>query len=121
VVFLHRILPGGADRSYGVHVARLAGLPRPVVQRAEELLAELEAGGGDLPAGAGRAPLSAPPQLTLFGAAADDGLRAGLAALEPDALTPLEALRKLYELREQARGRGTGDEGMPSEDRAPRT
>ena len=97
VVFLHRILPGGADRSYGVHVARLAGLPRPVVQRAAELLAELEANGGE------RLPASAAPQLTLF-AGADDGLRAELAALDPDALTPLEALRKLYELVERARG-----------------
>jgi DNA mismatch repair protein MutS len=96
VVFLHRILPGGADRSYGVHVARLAGLPRPVVQRAAALLAELEAGGRE------RAPAAAAPQLPLF-APADDGLRAELAALEPDAMTPLEALRKLYELAERAR------------------
>jgi DNA mismatch repair protein MutS len=96
VVFLHRILPGGADRSYGVHVARLAGLPRPVVQRAAALLAELEAGGHE------RAPAAAAPQLPLF-APADDGLRAELAALEPDAMTPLEALRKLYELAERAR------------------
>ena len=45
VVFLHKIIPGGADRSYGVHVAQLAGLPRPVVSRAQEILAELEASG----------------------------------------------------------------------------
>src|SRR5439155_12791893 len=42
VVFLHRILPGGADRSYGVHVAQLAGLPCPVIVRAQEILVELE-------------------------------------------------------------------------------
>src|SRR3990170_2127275 len=47
VVFLHRILPGGADRSYGVHVAQLAGLPRPVVLRAQELLEELESRRGE--------------------------------------------------------------------------
>ena len=44
IVFLHRIVPGGADRSYGVHVAELAGLPKAVVQRAREVLLELEAG-----------------------------------------------------------------------------
>jgi DNA mismatch repair protein MutS len=42
VVFLHRIVPGGADRSYGIHVAELAGLPQPVIERAKQLLAELE-------------------------------------------------------------------------------
>jgi DNA mismatch repair protein MutS len=98
IVFLHRILPGGADRSYGVHVAQLAGLPKPVVARAQELLSELE-NGGERPA---KAP--AAPQLALFGGAADDALQKALAELEPDAMTPLEALRKLYELSEQARG-----------------
>jgi len=98
VVFLHRILPGGADRSYGVHVARLAGLPRPVVQRAEELLAALESGDGGKEAARPGA-----PQLALF-AEADEGLREELAALEPDEMTPLEALRKLYDLAKRARG-----------------
>ncbi|RLC58949.1 MAG: DNA mismatch repair protein MutS, partial [Chloroflexi bacterium] len=97
VVFLHRILPGGADRSYGVHVARLAGLPRPVVQRAEELLAALESGEG-----AKEAARPGAPQLALF-AGADEGLREELAALEPDEMTPLEALRKLYDLAKRAR------------------
>ena len=45
VVFLHRIVPGGVDKSYGIHVAQLAGLPRPVLQRAREVLAELEGEG----------------------------------------------------------------------------
>ena len=97
VVFLHRILPGGADRSYGVYVARLAGLPRPVVQRAEELLAALENGHGGKEAARPGA-----PQLALF-AGADEGLREELAALEPDGMTPLEALRKLYDLAKRAR------------------
>ncbi|MCI0783086.1 MAG: DNA mismatch repair protein MutS [Chloroflexi bacterium] len=97
VVFLHRILPGGADRSYGVYVARLAGLPRPVVQRAEELLAALENGDGRREAAQPGA-----PQLALF-AGADAGLREELAALEPDEMTPLEALRKLYDLAKRAR------------------
>jgi DNA mismatch repair protein MutS len=99
VVFLHRILPGGADRSYGVHVARLAGLPKAVLARAQEILAELEAGSG---AHAPR-PAEAAPQLPLF-AGASDALRADLAALDPDAMTPLEALNRLYELAERARG-----------------
>ena len=46
VVFLHKIIPGGADRSYGIHVAQLAGMPRPVVQRANEILQQLEASSG---------------------------------------------------------------------------
>ncbi len=46
VVFLHKIVPGGADRSYGIHVGQLAGLPRPVVQRASEILHQLEASSG---------------------------------------------------------------------------
>ena len=46
VVFLHKIIPGGADRSYGIHVAQLAGIPRPVIQRANEILAQLEATSG---------------------------------------------------------------------------
>ena len=47
IVFLHRLLPGGTDRSYGIHVAQLAGIPRAVVNRAAEILKELEAAGGD--------------------------------------------------------------------------
>ncbi len=46
VVFLHKIVPGGADRSYGIHVAQLAGLPAPVIQRATEILTQLEASSG---------------------------------------------------------------------------
>ena len=46
VVFLHKIIPGGTDRSYGIHVAQLAGLPRPVIQRASEILHQLEASSG---------------------------------------------------------------------------
>ncbi len=46
VVFLHKIIPGGADRSYGIHVAQLAGLPHPVIQRANEILRQLEASSG---------------------------------------------------------------------------
>lgn len=100
VVFLRRIVPGGADRSYGVHVAELAGLPKAVVQRAREVLHELESGG----IARERAAASPAPQLSLFAATPpDDGLRRDLAALDVDAMTPLEALNCLYELRERAR------------------
>ena len=61
VVFLHRIVPGGADRSYGIHVAQMAGMPRPTIARAEEILSELESG-----AGRGPSALERPAQLTMF-------------------------------------------------------
>jgi len=99
IVFLRRIVPGGADRSYGVHVAELAGLPKAVVQRAREVLLELEAGerhGGHAPSRA--------DQLSLFTATPpDDGLRRDLAGIDVDSMSPLEALTRLYELRDRAR------------------
>ena len=103
VVFLHRIIPGGADKSYGVHVARLAGLPAGVVNRAWEVLAELESagrGGGGLLDPARRA---APPaqQMPLFNAGPE--LADRLRRIDVATLTPLEALNRLYELQEQAR------------------
>ncbi len=107
VVFLHRIVDGGADRSYGVHVAALAGLPRAVVARARELLAELEHG---VPATAatvtdGEAVAADAGEQLSLAAAEGAALLADLAALEPDALSPLEALQRLYELRADARRR----------------
>jgi DNA mismatch repair protein MutS len=100
VVFLHRILPGGADKSYGVHVAQLAGLPRPVIQRAQEVLSELEERRDRLPR-RGR-PREAAVQLSLLHT--NHALLEELASLDVDGLTPLQALTKLYELRERARG-----------------
>ncbi len=100
VVFLHRILPGRADRSYGVHVAQLAGLPRPVIARAQEILEQLETAKPPAASSAERAERAA--QLPLFGR--EDGLRKELSALEVDGMTPLEAMTKLYELAEKARG-----------------
>ncbi|HLK10418.1 MAG TPA: DNA mismatch repair protein MutS [Candidatus Binatia bacterium] len=98
IVFLRQIAPGPASRSYGVEVARLAGVPAPVVGRARELLAALEAGHapGSPPAGRREA------QLTLFTEPAER-LRRELAALEPERLTPLEALGVLARLVEAAR------------------
>jgi DNA mismatch repair protein MutS len=99
VVFLHRIVDGGADRSYGVHVAALAGLPPAVVARARELLAELEA----QPVGA-IAAREMGAQLPLLGAP-EEALLRELAEIDPDGLTPLAALQRLYELRGAARRR----------------
>jgi DNA mismatch repair protein MutS len=104
VVFLHRILPGGADRSYGVHVAQLAGLPRSVITRAQEILEELEsarAGGSFRPRR-----VESFAQLPLL--APDGGLREELSALEIDGMTPLQAMTKLYELVERARAEEVG-------------
>src|SRR2546427_258270 len=94
IVFLHRLEPGGADRSYGIHVGRLAGLPAAVVSRAWQVLTLLEAGHHV----ADRQP-PAPPdaaQLALFGAAPPPHpLLAELGELDVDALSPLEALNRL--------------------------
>src|SRR3989441_2633270 len=98
IVFLRQIVPGPASRSYGVEVARLAGVPPPVVARARALLAELEAGAG----AAARPPGGSSPQLSLF-AAPEERLRRELAGLEPDRLTPLEALALLAQLVDAAR------------------
>jgi DNA mismatch repair protein MutS len=103
LVFLHEIIDGASDRSYGVHVAALAGLPRAVVARARELLARLEAAPGTGAPGPG-------DQLPLLGAQVEpgapaDGLWSELAELDPDELSPLDALQRLYELRRRARER----------------
>ncbi len=100
VVFLHHIVPGGADKSYGIHVAQLAGMPRPVIHRAEQILEQLERD-------AARSPSQAPPraemlQLSLFGAA-NPALEA-LRSLDVNSLTPIEALTRLYELQRIASG-----------------
>ena len=102
VVFLRRILPGKADRSYGVHVAQMAGLPRAVVRRAEEILFDLEASGAAGPStlldlAPGRRQKAA-MQVGLF--ASDHPAVESLRSLEVDALSPLDALNRLYELRQ---------------------
>jgi DNA mismatch repair protein MutS len=104
VVFLRKIVPGGSDRSYGIHVAELAGLPRAVVQRATEVLSALEAthDGRTASAARGRPRRRSPAeQLPLFGPRSP--LLEELAALDVDSLTPLQAITKLYELKERAR------------------
>jgi DNA mismatch repair protein MutS len=105
VVFLHRIVPGGADRSYGIHVAKLAGLPRPVVNRAQEILARLETGDSRtamLPSGWPNGAVERPVQLSLFSDEPSPAVKA-LRHLDIDGITPLEAISQLYELQRLAR------------------
>ena len=103
VVFLYRLQPGGADRSYGIEVGRLAGLPATVIARARELLRRLEGEAwalGLVPASALQR--SAEPQLSLFPAEEHPVLER-LRAVDPDRMTPLEALRLLDELVREVR------------------
>ena len=100
VVFLRRIIPGKADRSYGVHVARMAGLPSAVVNRAAEILEDLERSGAAGPRRLGETNARrtrAATQVSLFAEVHPvvDALR----ALDVNALTPLDALNRLYELQ----------------------
>lgn len=106
VTFLHKVVPGGADRSYGVYVAQLAGMPKAVVRRAAEVLAELERTDGSADRMQRRAAAvshqpAGPVQLTLFGTTHPVVER--LRALEVDGMSPLEALQTLYELNRLAR------------------
>lgn len=106
VVFLRRLVDGGADRSYGIQVARLAGLPSGVLARARELLAELEGthshGGEGLGRRGAHRPASEPPpdQLSIF--QVEHPVVDRLRALDPDRLSPREALDLLYQLRREA-------------------
>jgi DNA mismatch repair protein MutS len=102
VVFLHEVAPGVADRSYGVQVAKLAGLPAAVVDRARLVLAELEASDraaparkliDDLPLFSAASRVAAPP----------DPLTDALSEIDPDALTPKDALEALYRLKALAK------------------
>ena len=101
VVFLHRLEPGGTDRSYGVHVAQLAGLPDAVVRRAREVLARLESEHRVVPGAPEPSP--DPGQLALFAEAAPHPALEALRDINLDALTPLEALNRLAELQRRAR------------------
>ena len=91
VVFLHKIIPGGADRSYGIHVAQLAGLPAPVIQRANEIMAELEKTSGR----AVKIDPHAAQQALLFPESSP--LLDELKAVDMNSLSPIEALNKLFE------------------------
>jgi DNA mismatch repair protein MutS len=105
VVFLHRIVPGGADKSYGVHVARLAGLPQGVINRAWEVLADLERPSSPVKdTGGRRSRKAAPQQMPLFNPA--EPLMDEIKSLDIPNLTPLQAINILYQLQEKANGGG---------------
>jgi len=89
IVFLRRVVPGGANKSYGIDVARLAGLPRQVIGRAREILTRLEGG----------SKLGSTAQLSLLPQTAPSPIVARLAAIDPNRTTPLEALQLLVELK----------------------
>ena len=100
VVFLHKIVPGGADKSYGVHVAQLAGLPQGVINRAWEVLAELESQSSENGQRLGRSKSEPAQQMALFDG--DGKLKGLLQGLDIPNLTPLQAINKLYELQKEA-------------------
>ncbi len=104
IVFLRKIVPGGADKSYGVHVAQLAGIPRPVIHRAEEILEELESRGEAKTRRKAMRDLTMPAawQMTLL-ASEPNPLVEEIKTLAIDELTPIEAISKLYELQQRAR------------------
>jgi DNA mismatch repair protein MutS len=110
IIFLRRVVPGATDKSYGIQVARLAGLPQEVVERAKQVLWALEQGdsGGKLPSK--KMPtLPSATQLTLFVPVGQDSeLARELRSVDPDTLTPLQALEKLAQLREKALAEESG-------------
>ena len=98
LVFMHAVRPGPANRSFGLQVAALAGLPKPALQQARARLAELEAQGRDAPTLPLSAPaLDSPQQIGLF--ATPSAAMEALASIDPDDLTPKQALEALYRLK----------------------
>ena len=115
VIFLHEVQPGVADRSYGIQVAKLAGLPHAVVERARDVLKQLERGEqgerrtafvDDLPLFSAAASRTPEPQASASASVSKDDLREALAGIEPDELSPREALEALYRLKTLGRPDG---------------
>ena len=105
IIFLHKVRPGGTDRSYGIQVARLAGLPPAVIARAKAILSELERERRDLQSAVAPTPSAdGPAQLGLFPATRDP-LLLELAALDLGAMTPLQALNRLAEWQQRLKAR----------------
>jgi DNA mismatch repair protein MutS len=97
VIFLHKIVPGGCDHSYGIHVAELAGVPDPVIDRARDILHNLEKD-RPLPEGESADAIQTVPQMELFPGRPDPLIRE-LEKLDPNQLTPIEALALLEKLK----------------------
>ena len=98
IVFLRRIVPGGTDKSYGVHVARLAGLPKKVLERANEILAEYDNGTENVPA-VKTIENRQQPMDSLF----TSSLSEQILKLDVMSMTPIEAMNALYKLQDEAR------------------
>jgi DNA mismatch repair protein MutS len=119
VIFLHKIVEGAADKSYGIHVARLAGVPREVIERAKEILCQLEdehldtAGRAKIARRAG-ATRTGQIQLTLFGPA-EHPLLDEIRAMELDTLTPIEALQRIKQWQDSL----TAEQQKRKKDRRP--
>jgi len=107
IIFLRKVVEGGANRSYGIQVARLAGLPAKVIDRAREILSNLERGEFDsmgMPKIARSKTAASKPRMpiqpSLFSGA--DPIRSELKKIDPDQMTPIEALKFLSELKKKA-------------------
>ncbi|WP_405379544.1 DNA mismatch repair protein MutS [Phascolarctobacterium sp.] len=100
IVFLRRIVPGGTDRSYGVHVARLAGLPKKVLDRAEECLQEYDSENGQPTSLSVQEPAA---QGDMMGSLFTSAITEQLLSLDVMSMTPIEAMNTLYKLQDEAR------------------
>lgn len=98
IIFLRRIVPGGTDRSYGVHVARLAGLPKKVLERSEELLKEYDNDNGRV-----QQPAAAAVPDNMMGSLFGSSIANELLKLDVMSMTPIEAMSALYKLQDEAR------------------
>ncbi len=102
IIFLRKVLPGGSSRSYGIQVARLAGLPQPLIERAREVLSNLESteldNSGEPRLAAGQSAHTGPAQMSLLGD--KDPLRDELRAIDINTMTPFEALARLQQIKE---------------------
>lgn len=109
IVFLRRIIAGGTDKSYGVHVARLAGLPKKVLDRADELLQQYDGAETALAQATAKEPVASTPQPSMFGVAEGMGslfsssLADEILKLDVMSMTPIEAMNALYKLQDEAR------------------
>ena len=99
IKFLRRIIPGGADRSYGLHVARLAGLPESLLKRADVILSELESQGAVATPAPAAKKESRPPADSLF----TDPVLERLLSVDVSSMTPIEAISFLYSLQKEAK------------------
>ncbi len=103
ILFLRKIMRGGADKSFGIQVARLAGLPDSVIQRAKEILRDLENADINRPRGGKRASEEPQQQLSLLAAGQKEEILMELTLLDVDALTPIEALNRINDLHQRAK------------------